>query len=98
MAEWAAEGSADVAAAPLRANYEIAGHALPRIRYGEESAGESPAAGARCHDCGVAISRYHLVGCDVERCPAWRGRALTCPCPYPADYPQRHKRHEQPPS
>ena len=98
MAEWAAERSADMAAAQLRASYEIAGRALDRIRYGDESAGEPPAAGARCHDCGVAAGQYHLFAYDVERCPACRGQALTCPCPYPADYPQRHKRHEQPPS
>ena len=91
MADWNAEWRTEVAEAQQRTNYEVNGRLLPRIRYGEEAEDWGAAEGETCHDCGVAPGQYHLVGCDVERCPACEEQALSCPCSYPADDPQRHK-------
>lgn len=91
MTDWEEAWQADVAAAQERITYEIAGHLLARVRYGDEAEDWTSGEGETCHDCDVALGQYHLVGCDVERCPACGAQALTCPCSYPADYPQQHK-------
>jgi hypothetical protein len=67
--------------------YLIGGKEYSRIRYGEESedwgAGKQP-----CHDCAVVKGQFHVLGCDVERCPVCKGQVITCDCPYDADEEQ----------
>ncbi|MFZ2974268.1 MAG: hypothetical protein WA049_16640 [Ferribacterium limneticum] len=70
--------------AQLQHTYSIGGSEHQRIRYGEEEedwgANERP-----CHDCAVIKGQYHVVGCDVERCPTCGGQAFCCDCEYDED-------------
>jgi hypothetical protein len=60
----------------------IAGQDVPRLRYGDEGA-DWVSARLPCHDCAAIKGEFHVPGCDVERCPACRGQALSCGCAEP---------------
>lgn len=77
-------------------HYRIGGNDHRRIAYGGEpedwGADQQP-----CHDCAAVKGQFHVVGCDVERCPMCGGQVISCDCPFdspPEDGefdPQKHK-------
>lgn len=52
---------------------------LSRVRYGSENE-DWGAETQRCRDCGAAHDEFHVVGCDVERCPQCHGQSISCAC------------------
>ena len=39
-----------------------------------------------CPDCGVGGAGFHHPGCNIEDCPACRGKLALCVCEVPQDY------------
>ncbi len=70
--------------AQLVPTYVIAGREYRRVPYGSESddwgADDHP-----CGDCRVLKGQFHVPSCDVERCPACGGQAISCDCQYEGD-------------
>jgi ppGpp synthetase/RelA/SpoT-type nucleotidyltranferase len=65
-------------------HYEIGGTDHRRVAFGDEP-DEWGANRGPCHDCAAIKGQFHVVGCDVERCPACGGQVISCDCPYDED-------------
>lgn len=53
-------------------------YAVDKIKYGQETNGDYAKYSKRCHDCGVAVGKYHHDWCDVQQCPVCFGQYLSC--------------------
>ena len=62
-----------------RTTVSVGGREIPRIRYGSEGKKWCDAS-EPCHDCAAVKGEFHGPRCDMERCPACRGQAISCGC------------------
>ena len=51
---------------------------------------EDEVPGTRCGDCGAKMGEYHMLYCDLQRCPICGGQLLSCDH---ADLPIYSPRH-----
>lgn len=78
----------EIEKAQRQKTFEIGGKVYDRIPYGSEVDDGWEADKYDCHDCAIVKGQLHVVGCDVEECPACSGQALSCDCIYTPDYPK----------
>lgn len=58
----------------------LKGREWHRLTYGQEQRGNYGPDDQPCHDCGALEGQYHVLGCDIEECPACHEQRISCEC------------------